>query len=302
MLVDRKVGQCTPSTTSRSRSTRARRSASSASRAAARRRSSRSIVRLSTPTGGTSASAARTSPTRRARELAAGAARAADGLPGSAGLAEPAQARGQIVGAPLQLRGVRGRVERARARAARPRRPEPRARQPLPARVLRRPAPAHRDRARAGHGAEPDDARRAGVGARRLDPGAGRQPARRPAGRVRALLRLRRARPVASCATSATASRSCTSARSSSSRRPRSSTTSRSIPTPPRCWARSRSPIRGRTARASATCVGGRAAEPDRPADRLPLPHALPARDGVCAGRAAADGVRAATSPPATTR
>ena len=41
-----------------------------------------------------------------------------------------------------------------------------------------------------------DRARRAGLGARRLDPGAGREPAREPAGRVRAHVPLHRARPV----------------------------------------------------------------------------------------------------------
>ena len=88
----------------------------------------------------------------------------------------------------------------------------PRARQPLPARVLRRPAPAHRRRPRARARAEADRARRAGVGARRLGPGADHQPARRPPGRLRADLPVRGARPVAWCATSRTGSRSCTSA------------------------------------------------------------------------------------------
>ena len=48
---------------------------------------------------------------------------------------------------------------------------------PLPARVLRRPAPAHRHRPGAGAGAAADRRRRAGLGARRLDPGADHQPA-----------------------------------------------------------------------------------------------------------------------------
>ena len=94
--------------------------------------------------------------------------------------------------------------------------PQPRALQPLPARVLRRPAPAHRRRPRDRAEAEADRRRRAGLRARRLDPGADPQPAARPAARARADDRLHRPRPVASCATCATASRSCTSARSSS--------------------------------------------------------------------------------------
>ena len=63
-----------------------------------------------------------------------------------------------------------------------------------PARVLRRPAPAHRHRARARGRAQADRLRRAGVGARRLDPGAGDQSAGGPAGAVRADLSLHRPR------------------------------------------------------------------------------------------------------------
>ncbi len=61
-----------------------------------------------------------------------------------------------------------------------------RARRALPAalsaQLLRRPAPAHRHRARAGARSATADLRRAGVGARRVGPGAGAQPAAGPAG------------------------------------------------------------------------------------------------------------------------
>ena len=57
---------------------------------------------------------------------------------------------------------------------------------PLPARVLRRPAPADRDRARARGGSLGDRARRAARVARRLGAGAAREPARRPLARARA--------------------------------------------------------------------------------------------------------------------
>ena len=75
-------------------------------------------------------------------------------------------------------------------------RAEPRLRQPLSARVLRRPAAA--DRHRPGAGAEPEvhRLRRADRRARRLDPGAGGEPARGPAGEVRADLSLHQPRPV----------------------------------------------------------------------------------------------------------
>ena len=49
--------------------------------------------------------------------------------------------------------------------------------QPLSALLLRRPAPAHRHRPRAGAAARHGDLRRAGLGARRVDPGADPQSA-----------------------------------------------------------------------------------------------------------------------------
>ena len=52
-----------------------------------------------------------------------------------------------------------------------------------PERILRRPAPAHRHRAGAGGRAQADHLRRAGVGAGRVDPGPGHQPAGRSAGK-----------------------------------------------------------------------------------------------------------------------
>ena len=53
-----------------------------------------------------------------------------------------------------------------------------------PARVLRRPAPAHRHRALPHDEARRADLRRVGLGARRLGAGAGAEPAAGPAGRV----------------------------------------------------------------------------------------------------------------------
>ena len=68
--------------------------------------------------------------------------------------------------------------------------------QPLPARVLRRPAAAHRHRPRARARAEAARARRAGLGARRLGAGRCAQPARGAAGAARAGLPVHRPRPV----------------------------------------------------------------------------------------------------------
>ena len=121
--------------------------------------------------------------------------------------------------------------------------------------------------------------RRAGLRARRLDPGADDQPARGPAGRVRADVPVHRARPLAWSSTSPTASPSCTSARSSRSRQRACSTTSRSTPTPRRCSRRCRSRTRHR-ARAAAHHPRGRRAEPGQPAERLRVPPALPAGAG----------------------
>ena len=92
---------------------------------------------------------------------------------------DPRLTVGFSIAEPLHIHGVaRGREAEERvARAARARGPGSRARAAVSARVLRRPAPAHRDRARARAAAEGHRRRRAGVGARRLDPGADREPA-----------------------------------------------------------------------------------------------------------------------------
>ncbi len=101
----------------------------------------------------------------------------------------------------------RGRSAAPRARATGCRRPLSAPRQPLPARVLRRPAPADRRRPRARAQPAADRGGRAGLGARRVDPGAGGQPARRSSGRVRPDVRLHRARPRCRSTTSRIGSR-----------------------------------------------------------------------------------------------
>ena len=101
----------------------------------------------------------------------------------------PRMTVGAMLGEPLMLHGlasVRRGATRARRRTARPGRPAARACAPLSARILRRPAPAHRHRARARGRAAADRGRRAGLGARRLDPGAGHQPDAVAAGALRA--------------------------------------------------------------------------------------------------------------------
>ena len=96
----------------------------------------------------------------------------------------PRHTVGAIVSAPFRLQKVTppGGVRRTVQELLEAGRPQPRALQSLPARVLRRPAAAHRDRPHAGAAAQADRRRRAGIRARRVDPGPGHQPARGSAG------------------------------------------------------------------------------------------------------------------------
>ena len=87
----------------------------------------------------------------------------------------------------------RARVRRT-VRAGRPRAGAPRA---LPARVQRRPAPAHRHRPRARAQPGARHRRRSRVGARRVDSGAGGGAAARSAGAAQADLSVHRARSAA---------------------------------------------------------------------------------------------------------
>ena len=90
-----------------------------------------------------------------------------------------------IVGEPLLVNGVKDRQERMRAGrgVAQAGRPAAGVHAPLPARLQRRPAPADRHCPRPGAQPEAGRRRRAGLGARRLGPGADPQPAARPPGR-----------------------------------------------------------------------------------------------------------------------
>ena len=120
----------------------------------------------------------------------------------------PRKRVGAIIGDPFEIHkpGRRQGAEEAGPGADGDRRPQPRALQPVPGRVLRRPAPAHRGGPRPGPAAQADHLRRAGVGPRRLHPGPGHQPAGGPPERVQADLRLHRPRPVGGAATSRTGS------------------------------------------------------------------------------------------------
>ena len=125
-------------------------------------------------------------------------ARDADRVPGPLRLARRrASSVGEIVAEGLDVHDLmkdesgarRGGGRRAEGGRARSRDPPP-----LSARILRRPAPAHRDRPRADPEAQADRAGRADLGARHVGAGADRRPAARPAEEARLHLSLHQPR------------------------------------------------------------------------------------------------------------
>ena len=109
----------------------------------------------------------------------------------------PRHTVGAIVGAPLSVHDIvpRNKILPRVQELLEVVGPQPRALQPLPQRVLRRSAPAHRHRPRTD--AEPQAAggRRAGLRVGRVDPGAGHQPSAGPAEGVRHRVPVHRPRP-----------------------------------------------------------------------------------------------------------
>ena len=190
-----------------------------------------------------------------------------DDLPGPVRLARPADDGGRhdrrAAGRPR--RGHEGRAPRAGPRAALDRRAQPRLRRPLSARVLRRPAAAHRRRPGAGPGPGPDRRRRADLGARRLDPGPGHQPPRAAPGPARADVPVHRPRPVG--------------------RAPHQRPDRRDVPGPDR----GAGPVAGAQRAAAAPVLRGAAVRgPDPgPQGRAPPPADHPARRRALAGEPA---------------
>ncbi len=269
--------------------TRARRSASSASPAAASRPWRRLLMRLEKPTAGKVHLRGRGhGAARPGGELRRHAPRHPDGLPGPVHLAEPPddgrRHHRRAVRDPPRRR-AQGRPPQAGPGAARPGRAQPRAHQPLPAPVLRRPAAAHRHRPRHSPcNPEVHRLRRAGLRARRVGPGAGRQPAGEAAGRARPGLHLHRPRPVGRAAHLRPGRRSCTSGKmvelgdGGRGLRP-----ARRTRTPRRCCRPCRCPTRRCAASATQIVLAGRRPLAGQPAVGLPVPH--PVLEG--AGRSA---------------
>ena len=220
----------------------------------------------------------------------------------------PRKTVGSIIGEPFiihELETRRRQAQEARAGADGPRRAQPRALQPLPARVLRRPAPAHRRRARDRAEAEADRRRRAGLGARRLDPGADHQPAARAPARARADDHLHRPRPLGR-APHVRPRRGDVPGqdRRAGRRRPalRPPAPSR---TRARCCRRCPVPDPRLAREKQRQVLGGDVPVADQPAAGVPLPHALPEgarRRAATSTSRCSRSRRAATSPPATSR
>ena len=145
---------------------------------------------------------------------------------------------------------VQGRGDEACRGDARPgRHPEPRPPRPqLPARVLRRHAPARDDRDGPGQQPQAADRRRADHGPGRHRPGADPRPAQGPAARVRLGDRADHPRPRRSWPRSPTTSWSCTPVAPSSAAWPRRSSRTRCTPTPGACCRACPRPPRSRTA------------------------------------------------------
>ena len=172
------------------------------------------------------------------------------------------------------------------------------ARQPLPARVLRRAAPAHRHRPGAGARTEAGRPRRAGLGARRVDPGRRHQPARAAAGHARPVVPVRRPRPVGRAPHRRPRRGDVPGAHRRDRRRRRRSSRGRRTRTRRRCCRRSRCPTRSGSAHGKRIILQGDLPSPAEARVGLPVPGPLP---DVRRARRDRQSQRASTIDPALT-
>jgi energy-coupling factor transporter ATP-binding protein EcfA2 len=199
----------------------------------------------------------------------------ADHLPGPVRVHEPAHAGGDIVGEGLQALGIEPDVA-PRAAAASPNcwSRSASASRPWAAipRVLRRPAPAHLHRPRAGRGAEGHRLRRAHQRPGRLGAGADPEPAQAAAAGPRAQLPVHHPRHLGGVLPGPRGG-GHVPGRIVEQGSAEQVLDDPRIPTPRRCCPRCPSPTRPSAARSSAR---RRHAVTGQPALRLPLPPALP--------------------------
>ena len=169
--------------------------------------------------------------------------------------------------------------QEADARAARGGGPARRRADEVPPRVLRWPAPAHRHRPGPVGRAQADRRRRAGLGPRRVGAGAGDQPARRAAGRVRPHLPRHRPRPGRGAAHQRPDRRDVPRrhGRGGHRRRPLRAAAAPLHPGPALGRARARPHRRGHP---GADPAHRRPALTLEPPDRVPVPHPLPVAPG----------------------
>ena len=155
---------------------------------------------------------------------------------------------------------------------------------PLPARVLGRPAPAHRHRARARAQPVVHRLRRADLGARRQHPGAGRQPAPGAPGAARPHVPVHRPRPVGGPPPVGPGRGDVPRQDRRDHARARRSTTGRCIRTRWPCCRPCRSRTRRVERQRRRMILTGDVPVAGQPAVGLPVPHPLPVRAGAAAG------------------